>query len=182
MPWHLLFLLSCPVSSFLTHVLVNCPSILTQALTLSSLWGALLHLIQLLWLTVITLTLDHSLTLFPFPCPRPQWHSISSSPSGSLPAETPSVVLTHLASLWQPRTSAQNPPSQVSLAPSTGLYNRFQNHSWFFPTTSNILSYKVSTQTWSWHQHSRGLLQRQSYFLGWMNTSKYSKVPSMTKR
>lgn len=31
------------------------------------------------------------------------------------------------------------PSSQISQAPSTGLYNRFQSHSWFFPTTSNIL-------------------------------------------
>lgn len=44
---------------------------------------------------VIILTLEHSLTLFPFPCPRPQQHPTSSSPSESLPAETPSVVLTH---------------------------------------------------------------------------------------
>lgn len=81
MPWHLHFLLSCPVSSFLTHVLVNCPSILTQALTLSSLWGALLHLIQLLWLTVITLSWPFTYTV-PLPMPtasmtfhfqQPQW-------------------------------------------------------------------------------------------------------------
>lgn len=54
-------------------------------------------------------------------------------------------------------TSFPKPLNRPSMADAT-----FQDCSWLLSTPSNILLDVRTTQKWCWHQHNKGLLQRQS--------------------
>lgn len=109
-----------------------------------------LHLIHVPWLTLIMLTLDHSLTLLHLPAPKD-----TPLPTSSLQtsiARPVCVVHTHTA-METEDCSTEKP---VREGPMTDA--GFKDHSWVFPTPSNILSDERTIQKQSWHEPSKELL------------------------